>query len=97
MKIIYSDRSKRRMQTRYIHPKDRRSAQILAVIQSRRLSLHPLDLLHALIFKLVGDIPWIIRQLFRAGKWSGLLRIQFMARPERRKNYQSIIFVTKII
>ena len=56
MKIIYYDRNKGQMRTLYVHPKNRRSAQILALAQPKQVSLHPLDLLHRLISKLVERI-----------------------------------------
>lgn len=70
MRIHYFDRSLGRMRSLYIHPRDRRSAQILNIIQPRRMSLHPLDLLYELIFQLVGLVPWLFGRLTSIGKQS---------------------------
>lgn len=83
MRIYYYDRNLGRMRSRYIHPRDRRSTQILKIIQPRRANLHPLDLLYELIYKLVGLVPWIFGQLIPIVKWSDPIADDI--RPDKSK------------
>ncbi len=56
MRITYYDKSKRRMRSIYIKPGDNRSGRMLAIIASKPISLHPLDLLQSLVSTMVGII-----------------------------------------